>query len=88
MNDACLQCRVWKYGAESFWHAFKAIGHSNQHVFDAACLEVVENLHPKFGALGSFDPNAENIACSVRQNPQGQVDRLVANQPLFADFDP
>ncbi|MNJ04932.1 hypothetical protein D3C73_1659280 [compost metagenome] len=65
MNDACLQCRVWKYGAESFWHAFEAIGHSNQHVFDAACLEVVENLHPEFGALGGFDPNAENIACSV-----------------------
>jgi len=51
-------------------------------------LEVVEHLHPELRAFGVLDPDAQNIARTIGQNAQGQVDRLIANQAFFTNFDP
>ncbi|MNH45163.1 hypothetical protein D3C79_1075370 [compost metagenome] len=65
MIDTGLQCRLRKYSAEGLWHAFKTIGHGDQHIFDATRFKVVENLHPELCAFGTLDPDAQDIARTV-----------------------
>lgn len=77
VNDAGLQRGRWKHDSQHFGHAFDAIGHGDQEIVDAACLEIVEHLHLELGALTVLDSQAQDIACTVGQNAERKVDRLL-----------
>jgi hypothetical protein len=86
VHDARLQRGCREYRSERLADALEAIGDRDQDVAHAAGLQVVEHLHPEFGALGVLDPQSQDVARAVGQHAQGQVDRLVAHHRLFADL--
>ena len=55
---------------------------------DAAGLQLVHHLQPELGPLGLLDPKPEHVFLAVDIERQRDVDRLVADQALVADFHP
>ncbi|CFU00855.1 Uncharacterised protein [Burkholderia pseudomallei] len=86
MHNAGLQCRGRKHRLQRLGHALQAIGHGDQDVVHTARLQVAEDFHPELRAFGGLDPQAQNVACAVRQDTQRQVDGFVAHQSFFANL--
>ena len=51
-------------------------------------LDLGHHPQPELGALGLLDPQAQNLFVALNGEAQRQIDRLVADHPLAADFDP
>ena len=51
-------------------------------------LDLGHHPQPELGALGLLDPQAQNLFVALNGEAQRQIDRLVADHPLVADFDP
>ncbi|TDX62503.1 DDE superfamily endonuclease [Methylosinus sp. sav-2] len=66
--------------------ALQAVDHGDQYVADAAVFQLVHPPKPKFGALRGFDPKPQNVLRSVCRDAEREIDRLVPNQALIADF--
>src|ERR1700676_1863425 len=86
MHDAGLHDRLWKDRVDRFWKALQTVNHSNENVAGAPGPQFIHDPQPKFGAFGGFDPQAQNVLCSIRRNAERDIDGLVAHQPLVADL--
>jgi len=60
----------------------------NQDVRNAPVAKIIENLGPEFGTLIGLKPQPQNVPGAVRQDRQGDKNRLVRNGPIAADIDP
>ena len=88
VDDAGLHDSLRKNGVNGLWKTLQAIHDGDQNVLGAAGLELVDDAQPEFGALGLFDPDAENLLSAVRQHAERDVDCLVAHKAFVADLDP
>ena len=76
-----------KAAAKASGMPFQAVGDGDQDVGHATVLQVVEDLHPELGTLRVLDPQPEDVPRAVRQHTECQIDRLVANPRVLANFD-
>ena len=88
MDDAGLNRDLRKDRLDRLREALQAIDDGDQDILGAASLQIVHDLEPELGALGRFDPEAENVLRSVRCDAEREIDGLVADQALVADLDP
>src|SRR5215204_3176338 len=51
----------------------------NQHVLDAAVLQLVHDAQPEFGALVLFEPKPQDFLAAIGAHPKRDVHRLVAH---------
>ena len=86
MHDAGLQRRRRIDGGQRLAHALETIGHGDQDVPTAARLQVGEDLHPELRAFRLLDPDPEDVARAVRQDGQGQIHGLAADDRFIADL--
>src|SRR6185437_8018837 len=68
--------------------ALQTIDNRDQHVFDAAVLQLVHDAQPEFGALVLLEPQPQNLLGAVGPHAERNVHRLIAHGPLVADLDP
>ena len=68
--------------------ALQAVDDGDQHVLDAAVLQLVHDAQPELGALVLLEPQAQDLLGAVGAHAERDVDRLVADQPFVADLDP
>src|SRR5665213_2562691 len=64
-----------------------AIDDRDQDIANAAILELIHHPEPELGALCLLDPDAEDLLGTIGQDAERDVHRLVAHEPLVADFD-
>ncbi len=76
MNDAGLDDRLRKHGADRFGKAFQPVHYRDQDVAETALLQFVHDTQPELGALGLLNPDAENLLRAVRQDAERDVDGL------------
>ena len=88
VDDASLNDGLRENGINGLRKALQAVDDGDENVLDSAGLELVDDAQPEFGALGLFDPDAENLLGAVRQDAERDVDRLVAHEAFVADLDP
>ena len=72
----------------AFGKALQAIDDRDENVLDPAGLQLVHDAQPEFGAFGLFEliQMPENLLGAVRQDPERDVDRLVAHEAFVADL--
>jgi hypothetical protein len=87
-DNAGLNRDLRKDRLDRLREALQAIDDGDQDILGAASLQIVHDLEPELGALGRFDPEAENVLRSVRCDAEREIDGLVADQALVADLDP
>jgi hypothetical protein len=80
LGESC--CREDR--TQRFANALETVGNGARDVGDAAGHEVVEDLKPKFGAFGVFDPQTQHLVHAIGQCVQGQVDGLVAHNRVLS----
>src|ERR1700735_3467960 len=88
MDNAGLNQRLRKGGADRLRKSLEAVDDGDQDVCNAAILQIVHNLETELGALGLLDPKPQNLLLAGRLDAQDDIDRLVLDQALVADFDP
>jgi hypothetical protein len=49
-------------------------------------LQLVHHLQPEFGAFGLFNPKSENMFLAVDIESERNINRLVADQAVVANF--
>ena len=54
----------------------------------APAFSFIHHPQPELGSLGLFNPKAQNVLCTVWEDAQSDVDRLVTHKPLIADLHP
>ena len=69
MNDAGLNDGLRKHRIDRLGKALQTVDDRDQNVLGAPGLELVYDAQPELGALGLFDPDAENLLGAVRQHP-------------------
>ena len=87
MDDAGLHLGLRKDGGDRLRKALQAVDDGDQHVLDAAALQLVHHPQPELGALGLLDPKPQDFLRSVRPDAKGDIDRLVADGSLVAHLD-
>ena len=65
----------------------QAVNHGDENVANASVSQLIHDSEPEFGALGGLDPQAQNVLRSIRSDAERNIDGLVTDQPLVADFD-
>ena len=66
----------------------ETIDYGDQHVLDAAVLDLVHNAQPEFSALVLFEPKPQDFLAAVGAHAERNVDSLISYQPFVADLDP
>src|ERR1700733_10824009 len=69
VDDASLHDGLRKNGVDGLRKTLQAIEDGAQKVLCSPGLELADDAQPEFGALGLFDPDAENLLGAVRQHP-------------------
>ena len=59
VDDAGLHDSLRKNGVDGLRKTLQAIYDGDQNVLGSTGLELVDDAQPEFGALGLFDPDAE-----------------------------
>src|SRR5215213_3122923 len=88
VNDAGLYRRLREHRGDRLREALEAVDDGDQHVFDAAVLDLVHDAQPEFGALVLFQPKPQDFLAAVGAHAKRDVDGLVSDQPFIADLDP
>src|SRR5215212_5332033 len=88
LNDAGLYRRLREHRGDRLREALEAVDDGDQHVFDAAVLDLVHDAQPEFGALVLFQPKPQDFLAAVGAHAKRDVHRLVSDQPFIADLDP
>jgi hypothetical protein len=88
VDDAGLHDRAREDGSDRVREALEAVDHGEDDVVDTAVLELVHNAQPELGAFGLLDPDAQNVLVTLAIERQGEIDSLVLDHTLVADFDP
>ena len=86
MDDAGLDHRHRERRLDGFGEALEAVAARDQDVLHASGLELVDDLQPKFRALGLLDPEPQDFLAARQSHAERDVDGLVADDALVADF--
>jgi hypothetical protein len=65
----------------------EAVDAADQHVSDAAVVEVVEDRQPELRALRFLPPDPEDLALAVDRDADREVARARAHRAVLADLD-
>ena len=87
-HDAGLNRGLWEHRGDRVRKARQTVDHCDQDVADAPGPQLVHHLEPELGALGLLDPQPQHLLLALAGDPQRQIHRLVADQPLVPDLDP
>ena len=68
--------------------ALQAVDDGDQHVLDAAVLQLVHHAQPELGAFVLLEPQPQDLLGAVGAHAERDMHRLVADQPFVADLDP
>ena len=88
MHDAGLDLGLRTDGRDRLGEALQAIHHGDQHILDAAVLELGHDAKPELGAFALLDPQPQDLLGAISPDPERHVDGLVADQGLLADLHP
>jgi site-specific DNA recombinase len=88
VDNAGLHRGLGEYRQDRLREALQPVDHCQEHVLHAAVAEFVHHPQPELGALVLLEPKSKDFLGAVGANPERDVDRLVADQPLVADFHP
>ena len=88
MDDAGLHRRLGKDGMNGVRKALQAIHDGHEDVLDTAVLQLVHDAQPELRALVLLEPQAEDLLAAVGSDAEGDVHRLVPDEPLVADLHP
>src|SRR6185369_1178600 len=75
-------------GSDRLGKALQAVDNGDQHVLDAAVLELVHDAQPEFGALVLFEPKPQDFLAAVGAHAERDMDGLISYQSFVADLDP
>ena len=87
MDDAGLHPGLGKDGLDRFGETLQAVDAGDQHVADAAAVEVVEDGEPELGSFGLLPPDAERLAVALDGDPDGEIAGAGADRAVLADLD-
>src|SRR6266516_7851255 len=80
MEDAGLDDCEWPDVIDGLDHAAETVADEEEHIVDAAILDLAEDLVPVLGALAAVtDPQADHIAHPVDGDPDNGVDGTVGD---------
>ena len=88
VDDTGLNHSLGEGGVDRLGEALETIDDGEQDVLHAPVLELIHDPQPELGAFGLLDPQTEDLLGAIGQNGEGEIHRLVANEPLVADLDP
>ena len=83
MHDAGLHPCLEEDGGDRLREAGEAVDAGDQHVGDAAAVEVVEDGQPELRALGVLPPDPQGFAVAV----DGEIAGAGADRAVFSDPD-
>src|SRR5580700_2562130 len=86
MHDASLNRRLRKHGGDRVRKALQAVDDGDQHIFDAAVLQLVHHPQPELGAFILLEPQPQDLLGSIGAHAERDMDRLVADQSFVADL--
>ena len=86
VHDARLHDSLRVDRLDGFREAFQAVAAEDEHVLDAARLELVDDLEPELRALRRLDPQTEHFLVAVHRDAERDVDALVAHDALVASL--
>ena len=86
VHDAGLDGGLGEDRLDRLGEALEPVDAADQDVLDAALLEVGQDLHPEFRALGLLEPHAEHVAVAVDGDPERQVAGAALHRPVLADL--
>jgi hypothetical protein len=69
---------MWKDRVDRVRKALQIVNHGYENVADAPGPQFIHDPQPEFGAFGGFDPQAQNVLCSIRSDAERDIDGLVA----------
>ena len=87
MNQARLHPGLGVDGFDRFGEAGQPVDAADEHVPDAAGLQIGQDLQPELGALGALEPHAEHVAVAVEVDPDRQIAGEVSDRLPVADLD-
>jgi len=70
VDDAGLHRGVWKHGQDRLGKPLQAVDDGEQHVLDAAVVELVHDAQPELCPFVLLEPEAEDFLGSVGPNAQ------------------
>jgi hypothetical protein len=88
MDDAGLHSRFCEDGIDGLGKALQAIDDGNQDVLDATVLHLVHHPQPELGPLVGFDPETEDLFCTIAAHAERDMHRFVADMAFIPDLDP
>ncbi len=85
VDDTGLQRRRGETAAKASLIPFRPSVTTMRMSWPAPRLEVGEDCHPEFGALGLLDPHAQDVARPVGQDGQRQIHSLAPHHRFVTD---
>ena len=84
MDDALLHERVFPGRGDRLGQSLQPVTHGDQHILDAAVLQLGEHLQPEPGALTAVaaGPDTEDVAFSGDSDAHDDVERGVTDLPV------
>ena len=87
VHDAGLHPRLRVDGLDRLREAAQPVDAADEHVLDAAGLQLGQDLEPELGAFGALEPHAEHVALAVEVDADRQVAGEVPDRLPVADLD-
>ena len=85
MHDAGLHPGLGEDGRDRVREARQAVDAEDQHVTDAALVQIVEHGQPELRALALPPPDPENLALALQRDADRQIAGPRAHRAVLAD---
>jgi site-specific DNA recombinase len=76
VDGAGLDLGLREHGGDRLGKGLQTVDHGDEHILDAAVLELGHHPQPEFGALGLLDPQAQDLLATVSPDAESGRDRL------------
>src|SRR5262245_51278940 len=86
MYHASLHLGLRKHCGYGFRKPLEPVDDGDEHVFGATIFQLVHDTQPKFSAFVLLDPKTENLFGAIGFYAKRDVDGLVPDRPLIANF--
>ena len=86
MHDAGLHPRLREDRLDRFGETLQSVDAADQHVADAALLQLVQHREPELGALRALEPEPEHVPLAVEVDADRDVAGEVADGACVADL--
>jgi transposase-like protein len=88
MDNARLNRRVGKDGADEIRKALQAVDNRKQDILDAPVPHLIHDPKPEFGSLALLQPETKDLLGAIRPDPERDVHGLVADRAFVPHLDP